>query len=198
MTFQGTDAVAAKAALRERMKAWRSRLPQHERVAASAAVAGHVVKLLAMKPAGIVGATLAMAEELDPAPAAAGLAARGWVVSLAVMQGRTAPLLFRRVDPATTFVVRVWGIPEPSSDAPTVVPDVLLIPLLAFDATGARLGYGGGFYDRTLASLGAAGNPPLTIGLAFDGQRIDAVPTTDYDQRLNHIITPAGVLTPAA
>jgi 5-formyltetrahydrofolate cyclo-ligase len=85
----------------------------------------------------------------------------------------------------------VWGIPEPKADKPVLEPNVLLVPLLAFDARGGRLGYGGGFYDRTLAGLRAK-KPIVAIGLAYDEQQVDAVPHLDYDQRLDWVLTPSG------
>ena len=77
------------------------------------------------------------------------------------------------------------------ASAPAVDPDVVLCPLLAFDRTGHRLGYGGGFYDRTLARLRAL-KPVVAIGLAYDEQRVDAVPHLDYDERLDWVLTPTG------
>ena len=87
----------------------------------------------------------------------------------------------------------MWGIGEPLPSAPVLEPDVMLVPLLAFDARGYRLGYGGGFYDRTIAQLRNQ-KPVLTIGVAFDEQRVDAVPHVDYDQRLDWVLTPSGPL----
>jgi 5-formyltetrahydrofolate cyclo-ligase len=85
----------------------------------------------------------------------------------------------------------VWGIAEPKADKPQVEPDVVLVPLLAFDRRGWRLGYGGGFYDRTLAGLRRR-KPIVAVGLAYDGQEVDAVPRLEYDQRLDWVLTPSG------
>jgi 5-formyltetrahydrofolate cyclo-ligase len=87
----------------------------------------------------------------------------------------------------------VWGISEPTADKPEVEPDILLVPLLAFDNAGRRLGYGGGFYDRTLHALRAK-KQVTAVGLAYDEQRVDAVPHLDYDQRLDWVLTPSGPL----
>ena len=86
-----------------------------------------------------------------------------------------------------------WGIAEPLPDKPVLEPDVVLVPLLAFDATGYRLGYGGGFYDRTLARLRAI-KPVVAVGIAYDELKVDAVPHLDYDQRLDWVLTPSGPL----
>ena len=87
----------------------------------------------------------------------------------------------------------VWGIAEPKADKPALEPDIVLVPLLAFDAAGRRLGYGGGYYDRTLRGLRAR-KPIVAVGLAYDAQRIDAVPHLDYDERLDWVLRPSGPL----
>jgi len=83
------------------------------------------------------------------------------------------------------------GIPRPPDDAPEVTPSVLLVPLAAFDDRGYRVGYGGGFYDRTLAKLRAAG-PATAVGVAFAAQRVDRVPNEPHDEPLDWILTPEG------
>jgi 5-formyltetrahydrofolate cyclo-ligase len=87
----------------------------------------------------------------------------------------------------------VWDIAEPKPDKPVLYPDILIVPLLAFDRAGGRLGYGGGFYDRTLRDLRAR-KPVLAVGLAFDEQQVDAVPHLDYDERLDWVLRPSGPL----
>ena len=107
------------------------------------------------------------------------------------MQGKGLPLVFRAWKPGDPLNAGVWGIQEPLPSAPALDPDILLVPLLAFDTRGYRLGYGGGFYDRTLAGFRMR-KRVVAIGVAFDEQRIDAVPHTDYDQRLDWVLTPSG------
>jgi 5-formyltetrahydrofolate cyclo-ligase len=84
-----------------------------------------------------------------------------------------------------------WGISEPLPDKPVLEPDVVLVPLLAFDTQGFRLGYGGGFYDRTLARLRAI-KPVVAVGIAYDELKVDAVPHRSYDERLDWVLTPSG------
>jgi 5-formyltetrahydrofolate cyclo-ligase len=108
-----------------------------------------------------------------------------------MMQGKGKPLLFRAWAPGDAMDSGVWGIAEPKPDKPAVDPDILLIPLLAFDAAGWRLGYGGGYYDRTLHVLRSR-KRIVAIGIAFDQQRVDAVPHLDYDERLDWVLTPSG------
>jgi 5-formyltetrahydrofolate cyclo-ligase len=110
-----------------------------------------------------------------------------------VVSGQGQPLVFRSWKPGDTTSAAVWGIGEPLGSAPVVEPDVLLVPLLAFDADGYRLGYGGGFYDRTLARLRGM-KSVVAIGLAFDEQQVDSVPHTGRDERLDWVLTPRGPL----
>ena len=107
------------------------------------------------------------------------------------MQGKGKPLIFRAWTPGDAMDQGVWGIAEPKPDKPELEPDVLLVPLLAFDRAGWRMGYGGGFYDRTLRGLACA-QAVIAVGLAYDEQNIDAVPHLDYDERLDWVLTPSG------
>jgi 5-formyltetrahydrofolate cyclo-ligase len=141
--------------------------------------------------AAIVAGFSAIGEEIDPLALLVRLAGDGYCLCLPVVPGKGLPLLFRFWMPGEATRAAVWGIQEPPPSAPALEPDVLLVPLLAFDARGNRLGYGGGFYDRTIARLRAL-KPVVTIGLAFDEQRVDAVPHAGYDQRLDWVLTPAG------
>jgi 5-formyltetrahydrofolate cyclo-ligase len=98
---------------------------------------------------------------------------------------------FHRYDVGQTLVPGGFGLSEPARDWPQVEPDVLVVPLLAFDARGYRIGYGAGFYDRTLAKLRAARNV-LAVGFAFAGQEFETVPHDENDQRLDWIVTEIG------
>lgn len=116
------------------------------------------------------------------------LVADGWVTALPVVVAKNTPLVFRQWKPGDALVLGRWDIQIPSEAAPEVLPDVLLVPLLAFDREGFRLGYGGGFYDRTLEKLRAQKNV-TAIGIAYAGQEVDEVPRDAYDQRLDWIMT---------
>jgi 5-formyltetrahydrofolate cyclo-ligase len=116
------------------------------------------------------------------------LVAEGWVTALPVVVAKNTPLVFRQWKPGDALVLGRWDIQIPSEAAPEVLPDVLLVPLLAFDREGFRLGYGGGFYDRTLEKLRAQKNV-TAIGIAYAGQEMDEVPRDAYDQRLDWIMT---------
>ncbi|PPD28434.1 MAG: 5-formyltetrahydrofolate cyclo-ligase [Hyphomicrobium sp.] len=130
-------------------------------------------------------------DEIDPGPLMRQALGRGFRLALPCMQGKGKPLVFRAWTPGDAMAAAVWGISEPLPAAPVVEPDVLLVPLLAFDPSGYRLGYGGGFYDRSLERLRAM-KPVLAVGMAFDEQRVDAVPHLDYDQPLDWVLTPSG------
>ena len=191
-----TDAAAimsAKAALRTQAKAARAALPATWRQAASLAIAASGLDFLpAMpKPGAIVGGFMPIGEEISPLPLMARLHAAGCRLALPVMMGKGKPLQFRAYVPGDRLVPAVWGIREPGPDQPVLFPDILLTALLAFDDRGYRLGYGGGFYDRTLAELKSLKRAE-TIGLAFDEQRVDAVPHLDYDEPLDWMLTPSG------
>ena len=139
----------------------------------------------------VVSGYFPIGDEIDPRPLMARLAAAGCRLCLPVTPRRGLPLSFRAWQPGDPLRPRPFGLLEPEPSAPTAEPDLLLVPLLAFDASGGRLGYGGGFYDRTLADLRAR-RPVRAIGLAFEGQRSDHVPVGPTDARLDAVVTEAG------
>jgi 5-formyltetrahydrofolate cyclo-ligase len=183
---------AAKKALRARMVAWRNELTAAQRVEAGAALAGHGLAFLGPRAAGtIVSGFSSLADELDCMPLLGRLAGQGFQLALPIVQGKGRPLLFRAWAPGDAMDAGVWDIPQPKADRPELLPDILLVPLLAFDRAGWRLGYGGGFYDRTLRELRAA-KPVVAVGLAYDQQHVDAVPHLDYDEQLDWVLAPSG------
>ena len=132
-----------------------------------------------------------MRTEIDPVPALAAAAAHG-PVGVPVIVAKDAPLRFRLWTPGCVTVPGTFGAPIPQS-GDWMVPDILIVPLVAFDRRGGRLGYGGGFYDRTLQALRAAG-PVLAIGFAFAAQEADDLPLEPTDQALDLIVTDRGVI----
>ena len=128
-----------------------------------------------------------MRTEINPLPA---MSAHQGLVGVPVIMAAATPLKFREWGPGVAMVAGDFGALIPAEGA-WVTPQVVIVPLLAFDSWGFRLGYGGGFYDRTLQGLRAKG-PVLAIGFAFAAQEVDAVPTDDFDQRLDLIVTEAG------
>ena len=182
---------AAKARLRERCKAEREQVPPDVRERLAARVAEFGIGFAGPAHGAIVSAYRAIGAELDPAALLAQLTVQGFGTCLPVLQGRGRPLLFRAWRPGDPLEPGTWGIEQPIAAAEAVEPDVVLLPLLAFDARGGRLGHGGGFYDRTLARLRAL-KPVVAIGLAFDGQEVGEVPAGPHDERLDWVLTPRG------
>lgn len=184
-----TDPAAAKAALRATMALRRAEA--HATVPAEA-FAGRLLE--ALDDAAPVAAYWPMRTEADPRPVLAALHARGIPLALPVVLGRGQPLAFRAWAPGAAMVPGGFGVQVPAEDRP-VVPRALVVPLLAFDRAGFRLGYGGGFYDRTLAALRATG-PVLAVGLAYAVQEVAHVPRTIDDQRLDRIVTECETIRP--
>jgi 5-formyltetrahydrofolate cyclo-ligase len=160
---------------------------------ASRRIAAHGLDFLGTNPGAVVSGFAAIRDEINPAPLMTWLQAEGFRLALPVMQGKGKPLMMRAWSPGDAMSPAAWGIAEPLDDKPTVDPDVVLVPLLAFDTRGYRIGYGGGYYDRTLQRLRKL-KPVVAIGLAYDEQRVDAVPVESYDQRLDWVLTPSGPL----
>lgn len=183
---------AAKQQLRATARRTRTEAHQQNGRAAAEQIAAHGIAFAAVPAGAIVSGFVAIGEEIDPLPLMLRLAGEGYALALPVMQSSRAPLLFRRWQPGDPTTEKAWGIREPLPAAPEVVPDVLLVPLLAFDAEGHRLGYGGGYYDRTLAAMRAR-RTIVAIGLAHDEQEVPAVPRLDFDQRLDWVLTPSGL-----
>ncbi len=126
--------------------------------------------------------------EIDPRPLMRCLLAGGWTGSLPVSGPRDQPLSFREWAEGEPLESGPFGVSEPLSNRGTIRPMLLIVPLLAFDRRGHRLGYGAGYYDRTLAALRRAGS--LTaVGLAFAGQEMDRLPSTEDDQPLDWVVT---------
>ena len=134
-----------------------------------------------------------MRTEIDPLPAMAAVAAHG-PVGVPVIRGAGQPLDFAFWTPETEMVAEEFGALIPT-DPEQMVPEVLIVPLVAFTRDGTRLGYGGGFYDRTLEALRAA-RPTFAIGFAYAAQEAPALPMEPTDQPLDLIVTEAGIIEP--
>ncbi len=181
------DIDAAKASLR-RKAAERRRAAVHDNPNAGVAVRDHFLAAVKV-PAGIpISAYWPLEEEFDPRSLFMELHRRGHPVGLPVIPGKGQPLLFRRWEPATELVRGSFRVMTPPPTAPEIIPGLLLVPLLAFDRAGYRLGYGGGFYDRTIAKLRNAGEA-LAVGVTFADLEIPAVPRDETDQPLDWIVT---------
>lgn len=154
-----------------------------------ARAAGHFLRTVVRPEGAIVSLYHPMRDELDTRPLIDALVAEGTAIALPVVERRHAPLGFRRWRPGDTMIPGAYGEAIPAADAPRATPDILVVPLLAFTRAGGRLGYGGGYYDRTLEALRAAGRRPLAIGYAYAAQEVDVLPLSPLDQPLDRIVT---------
>lgn len=186
--------VERKKTLRAEAEQRRMRLHEAGGAAASSAFAEGFRAAWSPGPGTVISAFWPFRSELDLRPLLHRLHDDGCAVALPVVVARRQPLAFRVWTPRTVLEPGNFDVPIPPRTAPTVDPDWLLVPLLAFDAAGYRLGYGGGFYDITLAALRAR-KQVRAIGVAYDGQRIDRVPRDPTDARLDAILTERRVLT---
>jgi 5-formyltetrahydrofolate cyclo-ligase len=132
-------------------------------------------------------------EEIDTRPLLLYLHGLGHVCGFPIIVGRGFPLKFRRWHPERAdqgMVAGKWGIPVPAEDCEDVAPDLLLVPLLTFDRKGNRLGYGAGYYDRTLATLRARKDRlTVAVGVGYAAQEVEVVPVDEMDERLDWIVT---------
>ena len=181
------DVDAAKASLR-RDATERRRKAVRDNPDAGAAVRDVFLGAVDL-PAGVtVSAYWPLDEEFDPRPLFTALHRRGHPIGLPVILGKGQPLLFRRWEPTMELVRGAFRVMTPPPTAPEIVPQVLLVPLLAYDRAGYRLGYGGGFYDRTIAKLRNAGEA-VAVGVTFAMLEVPSVPRDETDQPLDWIVT---------
>ena len=182
------DTSSAKAALRSQALARRSLITEIEARAFAKRLANVGAGIAAEKKAGTVSAFWSIGTEPSTFPLLENLARSGMETALPVMQGRGKPLLFRLWKEGEPLAEAKWGIKEPLPSAREVQPDLLFVPLAAYDRAGNRLGYGAGYYDRTLARLRAA-KPITAVGVAFDIQEMAEIPVEAYDEKLDYVLT---------
>lgn len=190
---QARDVARWRKAERARLLAERNRLPIAVRSAIDAALKAHVEQLLAERFGGAGGLVVAgywpIQGEPDLRPLMAGLHRAGVTVALPVVETRAAPLIFRHWTPLTRMLRGVRDIPVPPPDAPALRPDIVLAPFVGWTEDGFRLGYGGGYYDRTLAALDPH---PFAIGIGCESARLATIYPQLHDIPLDLILTEAG------
>lgn len=186
------DLATEKRKLRETMRHRRMNMPHAAMVQASRSVARHFADhpILAFAPS--FAGYIVMRSELDVRPVFEQMARFDKDTSLPCIRGEKH-LLFRQWRLGDPLLRSALGTEEPSTTAPSVIPALVLVPLLAFDGDGYRLGYGAGYYDRTIAAMREFSTPPLFIGVAYANQEIDQVPTDTHDMALDGVITELGV-----
>ena len=182
------SAASAKTILRAQMKALRAEASRKEPGAGGTA-ADHLPSFY-LGRFKVVAGYQPMGSEIDPSALLARFAAAGAQIVLprTAPKGSGLPLSFHLWSPGQPLIKSEFGVAEPSFDAPPLTPDLVIVPLLAFDGLGHRMGYGQGHYDRTLEALRAQG-PVVAIGLAFEAQKVALVPREIHDQPLDGILT---------
>lgn len=195
MSAPEPDLAAIKQALRRKAEGVRAAAAAAADEQASARLAEHLLGAVTTWPGAVVSAYWPMRDEMDPIPALQAFAAQGHPTCLPVVIGKNQPLVFRRWTPGDPLVSAAFGTSVPSPEAPEVEPDLLLVPLLAFDRFGYRLGYGGGFYDRSLVAMRAR-RTIEAVGISFAAQEVPEVPHDELDQRLDLMVTEAGAKLP--
>ena len=180
----------AKAALRIKAHAARAALPQADRADAALAVMRHFFEGITLRAGDVVAAYWRIRDELDCQPILVKLMDSNQTVVLPVVLGPEQPLDLRVWEQGASLYESGFGTLAPSELAPKAEPDIVIMPLLGFDGRGTRLGYGGGYYDRTLAAMA---KKPRLIGLAFAAQELDRIPRETHDVPLDAIVTEAGV-----
>jgi 5-formyltetrahydrofolate cyclo-ligase len=188
-----TDLKTIKAEARK--AAAKIRKSAHEALKADAALmlAAHPFPCQPSVTSKVVSAFFPYQSEIDTRPLLGKLAGEGWTTCLPIVIALGQPLMFRRWLPGQPTTPGLWDIPQPTDDAEQVEPDVLLVPMLAFDRAGFRLGYGGGFYDRTLETLRAK-KPIIAIGVAYAAQEVDTVTHDRHDQTVDYVLTEREVI----
>jgi 5-formyltetrahydrofolate cyclo-ligase len=156
-------------------------------------LAGHVLERFAPPPGVVVAGYWPLGREIDPRPLMLALAGRGHVLVLPVTGRRGMPLAFRRFRFGDRLDEGRFGTRHPGEAAEALPPDWLLVPVVAFDDTGVRIGHGAGYYDATLAALRARARV-TALGCGYAAQRADRLPAAPHDQRLDAIATEGGVL----
>jgi 5-formyltetrahydrofolate cyclo-ligase len=177
----------AKATLRAAALAKRDALSDNKRTAAANAIAKRGLPM-AIAPGIIISGYSPIRSEIDPMPLLRALAAQGARLALPAVMARGKSLAFRAWSPDDRLMLGPLGIPEPSPAAAEVIPDIMLVPLAAFDRAGHRIGYGAGHYDFTLAHLRKT-KAIAAIGVAFAAQEIALVPALQHDVALDYVLT---------
>jgi 5-formyltetrahydrofolate cyclo-ligase len=186
--MEGAELRAWRRSERERLIAWRQGLPAAERRDWGNRIEAELRVLLAERP-GILGVYWPFRAEFDPRPLIDWAVAAGRTVALPVVIDKKGPLEYRTWRPGEPLADGVWNIPVPEQRE-IVTPAIVLAPLVGFDEACYRLGYGGGYFDRT---LGAMAPRALAIGIGFEAQRLETIYPQSFDVPMALIVTEAGI-----
>ena len=185
-----------KKTLRRNALAARAMMAHATGPVAAQRLSARVMELLERLPGRTVAGYMPVRHEIDVHPLMERIAQSGRILVLPVVKRRNAPLVFREWAPGKPLQEGEFGVPVPLPDSPEHRPDILLVPLAAFDREGFRLGYGGGYYDRTLAALRTGRKAVTAVGVAYSGQELDRVPREETDQPLDWIVTDRQTIGP--
>lgn len=183
-----------KNALRETQRQQRARLFRTHGPETYTRAAQHFMKAIAIPRGGVIAGYWPLQDEFDCRPLLEALAAQGALLALPVVAKDSGSLLFREWRPGAPLQPAGYGTIGPGEGAAEHLPSLVIVPFLAFDRRGYRLGYGGGFYDRSLTSLRSSGKCRQAIGLGFSAQRVQQVPAAPYDARLDGVVTEEGAI----
>lgn len=181
-----------KRTLRDAALARRDAMTAERRIEASIAIAAHGTKGIVLPADPVVSGFWPIRSEADIRPLMADLRDRGARLCLPVILDR-ATIAFRELLRGAALVDTGFGTAGPDENAEVLEPNLMLVPMAAFDARGHRIGYGAGYYDRAIARLTGLNRRPTLIGVAFDCQEIDLVPDEDHDEILDAVLTESGL-----
>ena len=193
--MNSSDAVwQAKNALREYAGARRRLAHRQSGPGAGVRAADHFLANVPVAPGAIVSGYWPIRDEFDVMPVMRRLSGAGYRCALPFVDKKRHVLIFREWRPGTVMLEGPFRIPEPTEEAAVLTPSLLLVPLLAYDSEGFRLGYGGGYFDGALADLRAVDGLVLAVGMAFSEQLVERVPHGTRDQQLDWIVTERGAM----
>lgn len=181
-----------KAVLRKERLAARDAIPADERGEKSLALAAAGESAIHVDPGMVVSGFLPIRSEVDPQPLMAAFRGCQARICVPVILDRET-IVFRELLPDAELVGNGFGTSAPGPGAAVLDPDLMLVPLAAFDALGHRIGYGGGYFDRAIARLRAKGRRPRLVGIAFDCQEVASVPAEPHDMALDAVLTESGL-----
>ena len=183
--------VGEKAVLRQERLAARDAIPAPERIEKSLTIAAHGLEALVFEPGTVISGFLPIRSEVDLRPLMAQLRESGARLCVPVILDKQT-IVFRELVRGAELVAGTFGTFGPGPEAAELDPQIMLVPLAAFDAEGQRIGYGGGYYDRAIHRLHQKGARPVLIGIAFDCQEVASVPHEPHDVRLDAVLTEGG------
>ncbi|MTJ80134.1 MAG: 5-formyltetrahydrofolate cyclo-ligase [Telmatospirillum sp.] len=186
-TSGGQSGGGGKTDLRREARALR-RAAHSRSDGAAAGILRNFVEGVPWRSRAVIAGYWPISDEVDVRPLLDALAEQGCLLALPEVERRQQPLIFRRWSPGAPLEAGIHGTFHPLRESPSLRPDLVLVPLLAFDRRGGRLGYGGGYYDRTMAALRSE-KEILTVGIAYAAQEMSELPTEPHDQRLDWIVT---------